>query len=194
VRKVDFFKVDMAARKRTPFQREEDLVQITRLYLQGRTQRDIAEVVGVSQGQVNHDLKLIQQRWRESSIMDMNEAKQRELARMDILEREYWAAWEQSKNERTRARQESDGKSRDGKPNVVRATMEREQRDGNPAFLAGVMSCIERRCKLLGLDAPAKAELTGKDGGALTVRIIYDDTDIDTNATQALTLAATGSA
>jgi hypothetical protein len=34
----------MAARKRTPFQREEDLVQITRLYLQGRTQRDIAEV------------------------------------------------------------------------------------------------------------------------------------------------------
>jgi transposase len=157
----------MAARKRTPFQREEDLVQITRLYLQGRTQRDIAEVVGVSQGQVNHDLKLIQQRWRESSIMDMNEAKQRELARLDELEREYWAAWEQSKNERTRARQESDGKSKDGKPNVVRATMEREQRDGNPAFLAGVMSCIERRCKLLGLDAPVKSELTGKDGGPI---------------------------
>ena len=148
----------MAARKRTPFQREEDLVQITRLYLQGRTQRDIAEVVGVSQGQVNHDLKLIQTRWRESSIMDMNEAKQRELARLDILEREYWAAWEQSKNERTRARQESDGKSKDGKPNVVRATMEREKRDGNPAFLAGVMSCIERRCKLLGLDAPVKQQ------------------------------------
>jgi hypothetical protein len=157
----------MAARKRTPFQREEDLVQITRLYLQGRTQRDIAEVVGVSQGQVNHDLKLIQTRWRESSIMDMNEAKQRELARLDELEREYWAAWEQSKNERTRARQESDGKSKDGKPNVVRATMEREQRDGNPAFLAGVMSCIERRCKLLGLDAPVKSELTGKDGGPI---------------------------
>jgi hypothetical protein len=135
--------------------------------LQGRTQRDIAEVVGVSQGQVNHDLKLIQQRWRESSIMDMNEAKQRELERLDLLEREYWAAWEQSKNERTKARQESDGKSKDGKPNVVRATMEREQRDGNPAFLAGVMSCIERRCKLLGLDAPAKAELTGKDGGPI---------------------------
>jgi hypothetical protein len=45
--------------------------------------------------------------------------------------------------------------------------MEREQRDGNPAFLAGVMSCIERRCKLLGLDAPVKSELTGKDGGPI---------------------------
>jgi DNA-binding transcriptional regulator LsrR (DeoR family) len=77
----------MAARKRTPFQREEDLVQITRLYLQGRTQRDIAEVVGVSQGQVNHDLKLIQQRWRESSIVDMNEAKQKELAHSDEVRR-----------------------------------------------------------------------------------------------------------
>jgi predicted XRE-type DNA-binding protein len=157
----------MAARKRTPFQREEDLVQITRLYLQGRTQRDIAEVVGVSQGQVNHDLKLIQQRWRESSIVDMNEAKQKELAHIDEVRREYWSAWERSKSERTKARQESDGKSKDGKPNVVRATMEREQRDGNPAFLAGVMSCIERRCKLLGLDAPVKSELTGKDGGPI---------------------------
>jgi predicted XRE-type DNA-binding protein len=161
----------MAARKRTPFQREEDLVQITRLYLQGRTQRDIAEVVGVSQGQVNHDLKLIQQRWRESSIMDMNEAKQKELARIDEVEIQFWEAWERSKNERTRARQESDGKSKDGKPNVVRATMEKEQRDGNPAFLAGVMSCIERRCKLLGLDAPAKAELTGKDGGPIKTEV-----------------------
>jgi hypothetical protein len=162
----------MAARKRTPFQREEDLVQITRLYLQGRTQRDIAEVVGVSQGQVNHDLKLIQQRWRESSIMDMNEAKQKELARIDEVEIQFWEAWERSKSERTRARQESDGKSKDGKPNVVRATMEKEQRDGNPAFLAGVMSCIERRCKLLGLDAPAKSELTGKDGGPVQVDAI----------------------
>jgi hypothetical protein len=50
--------------------------------------------------------------------------------------------------------------------------MEKEQRDGNPAFLAGVMSCIERRCKLLGLDAPAKAELTGKDGGPVQVDAI----------------------
>ncbi len=146
-------------------------MQITRLYLQGRTQRDIAEVVGVSQGQVNHDLKLIQQRWRESSIMDMNEAKQKELARIDEVEIQFWEAWERSKNERTRARQESDGKSKDGKPNVVRATMEKEQRDGNPAFLAGVMSCIERRCKLLGLDAPAKAELTGKDGGPIKTEV-----------------------
>jgi hypothetical protein len=33
--------------------------------------------------------------------------------------------------------------------------------------LAGVMSCIEKRCKLLGLDAPAKQEVTGKDGGPI---------------------------
>jgi hypothetical protein len=35
-----------------------------------------------------------------------------------------------------------------------------EERDGNPSWLAGVDKCIERRCKLLGLDAPVKTDLS----------------------------------
>ena len=36
--------------------------------------------------------------------------------------------------------------------------MEKEQRDGNPAFLQGVLNCIDRRCKLLGIDAPTRTD------------------------------------
>lgn len=184
----------MAQPKRTDFQRESDLEKVSSLYLKGWRQIDIAAEMGLSRQQISYDLKTIQQRWRESTAINLDEAKSRELARLDELERSFWAAWEQSKSERTKARQETGGKGKDGKATVTKASMEKEQRDGNPAFLQGVLSCIDRRCKLLGLDAPTKSELTGKDGAALTVRIIYDDTDIDPDATQATTLATAGSA
>ena len=184
----------MAPPKRTPFQREESLHRIASLYLQQWTQAEIAREVGLSQGMISNDLKLIQNRWREETAFNLDEAKGKELARLDALEREYWAAWERSKNERTKKRQETDGKAKDGKPNVKKLSIQMEQRDGNPAFLDGVRNCIADRRKLLGLDAPTKSELTGANGGALTVRIIYDDTDIDPDATQATTLATTGSA
>ncbi len=37
-----------------------------------------------------------------------------------------------------------------------------EQRNGNPAYLSGVQWCIDRRCKLLGLDAPIKAQINAQ--------------------------------
>jgi len=32
-----------------------------------------------------------------------------------------------------------------------------------------VLKCIERRCKLLGLDAPIRREHSGKDGGPVVI-------------------------
>lgn len=158
----------MAANTRSGFQREADYERITSLYLRGWRQADIAAELGLTQQQVSYDLRVVQKRWRESTTMDLDEAKQKELARIDELEREFWSAWESSKSERTKARQESDGtKDKEGKVVVKKSSMEKEQRDGNPAFLQGVLSCIDRRCKLLGLDAPERKELTGKDGGPI---------------------------
>jgi predicted transcriptional regulator len=157
----------MPAAKRTPVERNRDLKLTAEMYIRGKTQYEIASELGISQGQVNYDLKAIQAQWRESTTMNLDEAKGRELARLDELERTFWNAWEASKMERTKSRQETDGSKKDGKLTVKKASTEKEQRDGNPAFLAGVLSCIDRRCKLLGLDAPTKSELTGKDGGPI---------------------------
>lgn len=153
----------MAKPKRTEFQRESDLERIASLYLRGWRQSDIASEIGLSRQQVGYDLKTIQNRWRTQTTINLDEAKQRELARLDELEREYWAAWEASKGERTKARQEKNVTGA-----VTKASMEKEQRDGNPAFLAGVMTCIDRRCKLLGLDAPVKTQNIEIDLSKLT--------------------------
>ena len=160
----------MPANTRSQFQREADYERITSLYLRGWRQADIAAELGLTQQQVSYDLRTIQKRWRESTTMNLDEAKQKELSRIDELEREFWAAWESSKTERTKARQETDGtKDRSGKPIVKKSSMEKEQRDGNPAFLQGVLSCIDRRCKLLGLDAPEKSEVDLKSRVLVTV-------------------------
>lgn len=154
------------ANKRSEFQKEYDLERITTLYLRGWRQVDIAAELGLHHTQISYDIRKIQARWRESTTMNLDEAKQKELSRIDETEREFWAAWEKSKSERTKARQETSGKEK-GKAKVTKASMEKEQRDGNPAFLDGVLRCIDRRCKLLGLDAPEKKELFGKDGGPI---------------------------
>lgn len=147
----------MAAPKRTRIQRKADLPRITELYLSGHSQMEIGALLGISQAQISRDLKQVQQQWREQTTLDLDEAKQRELARIDTLERTYWDAWRLSKEERTKTRTSSKGQDKS-------ASIEKESLTGNPAYLAGVQWCIEQRCKLLGLNAPTRTEVTGKDG------------------------------
>lgn len=173
----------MAERKRSKFEREQNLERTTSLYLRGWRQVDIATELNLSREQVKYDLKDIQARWRETTTINLDEAKQRELARIDELEREYWVAWERSKGEKTKQRQETNGKDSTGKPKIVKATMEKDQMLGNPAFLTGVQWCISERCKLLGIYAPTKAELTGKDGKAIEFNEVDDEQRIARIAT-----------
>lgn len=131
----------------------QDRAEIARLYLQGKTQMEIAALVGLSQAQVSRDLKTIQEQWLASSIFDLDAAKARELARVDEVEREYWAAWSASKGEQSSSTVETGAD-----PLKPRARIVKRQAHGNPAFLAGVVTCIELRCKLLGLNAPEKSQ------------------------------------
>ncbi len=193
----------MAKRKRTDFQREADLPKIADLYRAGHTQRAISQQFGLSQGQICQDLAEIKRRWKAESVEFFTSKIEEELSKIDNLEITYWNQFDESRQDEicitvetktVTLKGDDGGDSVDLPATETKRTIKTTKRVGDRGFLTGVEWCIERRCKLLGLDAPAKSELTGKDGGALTVRIIYDDTDIDTNATQALTLAATGSA
>lgn len=143
----------MAAPKRTPTQREHDLELIAALYLRGKRQADIAKEIGVDQSQVSYDLKEIHKRWRESTLVSINEAKHRELARIDNLEVEYWNAWARSCEEKTKTRTEK------GTTGASKASVEKDQMLGNPAYLTGVLSCIEQRCKIFGLYEAAKISI-----------------------------------
>jgi len=148
----------MAAPKRTHFEREDNYVTITRLYLKGHTQQEIADELKLSRQQIGFDLKTIQKRWRESTTINIDEAKERELSRIDELERTYWEAWEKSCGQRTKTSKEATG----GENGRSRASVQTEEMLGNPAYLSGVMSCIQERSKILGIYAPEKKDVTAK--------------------------------
>jgi hypothetical protein len=132
--------------KRNTAQREADLLVIGRQSLAGHTQDEIAKHIStlrsysLSRAQIGFDLAILRKRWREESDRAIAELKARELARIGIVEREAWAAWERSKLE---------GKT-----------------PGNPRFLETLLRCFSARRELLGLDSPHRAEIHRDNGGA----------------------------
>jgi hypothetical protein len=146
---------------RSPDQILKDRAQIADLYLQGKLQVEIGALLGLSRQQIGYDLKAIRQEWLQSSLMDFNARKAEELAKLDRLEREYYAAWEASKQERqTSITEQVTGAGGD----KLKAGIRKEEQTGDPRYLAGVQWCIEQRCKILGLNAPQKIAPTTPDG------------------------------
>jgi hypothetical protein len=146
----------MTPRARTPFQREQDLAEITRRYLRGETQAAIAQVLGLSQQQISYDVGTVRKRWQKAAAADMREIKARELAKIDELERTYWEAWTRSLEETRSKTVKARGTVGAETPQLAEQVNKSEERMGNPAYLAGVQWCIERRCRLLGIDAPVE--------------------------------------
>jgi hypothetical protein len=134
---------------------------VARLYLQQRSQAEIASAVCVNQGTVSRDLKAIQAEWQQQRLDDFARGKLRELARIDQLEREYWEAWERSCQNREQTLQE---KSTTPTGDRLKAGTRSERRDGNPEFLRGVERCIEIRCRIMGAFAAVKIAPTTPDG------------------------------
>ena len=166
----------MAKRKRTDFQREADLPKMALLYRDGHTQRAIAQQFGLSQGQICQDLAEIKRRWKAESLEFFTSKVEEELSKIDNLEITYWNQFDKSRQDeiciavetKTVALKGDDGGDSVDLPAIeTKRTVKTTKRVGDRGFLAGIEWCIERRCKLLGLDAPAKSELTGKDGGPI---------------------------
>jgi len=152
-------------RKRSNFQVKQDRVKIAEQYLRGHSQSEIADKLGLTQQQISYDLQAIQAEWLKNTTMALDEYKARELAKIDHAERCYWEAWERSIEEFRSRTIKAKGIKADqkiqAKPEQAEQTIYTENRCGDPRFLDGVLKCIERRCKLLGLDAPAKVETEG---------------------------------
>lgn len=60
----------------------------------GRTQREIAGMVGVSLGTVNRDLKIIDARWRAESTRTVADHASRQLAEIARIKKFCWLNWD----------------------------------------------------------------------------------------------------
>jgi len=120
----------MGRARRTSEQIRRDRDEVMRLSVEGKTLDEIAAEVGLSVAQADRELKQINEAWKRDARQSFVTAKARALAKTAVLEREYWKAFRESQKAG-----DSDGV-------------------GEPRFLAGVMKCIERECRMMGTDPP----------------------------------------
>jgi len=162
----------MPGHKRTKKHREEQLVRIAEMHASGMPQREIATQFGLTQGQICRDLKEIYQRWAAAdSKPDLKVIRQRILAKLADLEKTYRQAWLDSlkpkeivSKKQVSIPGEATGAGANLKTSADRerneASLRTEERDGNVAFLNGILACVDRECKLRGVDAPQKLEVS----------------------------------
>ncbi len=148
--------------KRSGAQRERDFPVIAELYLQGHTQSSISKMITegkkykLSIATISKDIKHIEAKWLESTLVDFNEAKARELAKLDLAEGELWQAWHASKRPRLIKGKEGITEKRGKAPTMARGkTFERsEDRDPNPRYMDLILEVIDKRLRILGAFAP----------------------------------------
>lgn len=133
------------------------------MYLTGKPLAAIAEKTGLTRVTVSKHISSLRKEWLAESREDHADHIAKELAKLDHLEATYWDAWEKSKAAKVRI-----STKEQGDPMVlVEKLRSRENCVGQSQFLEGVRWCIDRRSKLLGLDAPERKELFG----AMTLQV-----------------------
>lgn len=120
------------------------------LYLQGKTQTETAAVlsaiygVKIDQRTVSNDLKAMREEWKVRASAMITEHIAEELAKIDALERRYNQLYWKS-------------------------TGKTGTRYGKLLYLQRVEWCVDRRCQLLGVDAPKRMAFEGAGGGPIKI-------------------------
>jgi hypothetical protein len=156
--------------KRTRGEKERDMGIITRLYLQGYNQTQIHEKINeqyplerrISLRRISYDIQEIVQEWHDSSTRELSQFRSEQLQKLDAAEREFWEAWEKSKDVKETTTTEATSGGTDESPLGRRTKVQRrrEQQVGDPRFLDGVLKVIDYRSKLLGLNEPVRVQLS----------------------------------
>lgn len=144
-----------------------------RLYLEGHSQREIADRLRVSVATVGGDLAKIRKQWLDSTLIDFDEAKAKEIAKIDAVEAELWEAWRRSckPNRVTEITEKASVLVHKKSRTTVNEPFERNQKtvlrdqSGDPRFMDGILKCVEMRLRLLG----ALKDPTGGRGVSVTV-------------------------
>lgn len=150
-------------------QKLEKMKEVSEAYLKGWSLAKIGEHVGMSDMGVKKILDKLRDLWIAHSIINFEERKARELAKIDLLEEIAYRAWQRSTEDVTNTHRRVE-KARIAKKTVddngrpafevsfepIKETKEKKvlQSPGNPRFLERVAWCIETRLKIFGLLKP----------------------------------------
>lgn len=128
---------------------------------------------------VKSDVDTLLQEWKENRLDDTEKKITSELARIDLVIREAWEMWEKSKIDYNKKRGKQHGKPTFDEKGVqigVKTSWQELSDEefracGDARYLDIIIRCIERRCKLLGLDKET-VDLNAQFGDG-TLKVVY---------------------
>lgn len=162
----------MAANTRTPLQREKDFARTEELHLRGYTSTEIAGEMGVTPEQIRQDLKKIAQQYTRSTLRNYDADLNRQLRKLDLLERSAWRFLANSEQDREiTVRRQRTRTGGDGETTVREASTRNEQRDPDSRYMTVIQWCIAERNKLLSL---YPAEEVRHSGQLSVTEIVYE--------------------
>lgn len=133
---------------------------VSRHYLEGKPQHEIAKLVNVSQMTVSNDLLAIRERHVANAERDYKTRLGEELAKLDKVEAAAWRSYERSCEDAVTMTIEKvpvsvkPKKGEDAKPSkkivVTKSIEQRKGQAGDASFLSVIDRCVEKRMKLLG--------------------------------------------
>jgi len=118
------------------------------LYIRGWNQYKIADHLGVNQATISRDLVKVRKTWQDNMSESWETHVGRELAKVDAIEAAAWEAWERSRADKLTSKVKKTTK--DGK--IQEVIRHGQSGSGDPRFLAEARHCVERRCRILGLE------------------------------------------
>lgn len=166
------------AKKRNKAEIELDKLVIAKLYLEQKTQIQIADWIkrnrpyNLSLPVISGILKALFQEWRAQAIHKIDELKARDLAKLLDIERTATEAWERSLQTSEKITHEHDeipidnkhyGNKKKPKKPIIRVSVIKENRDGDPRFLEIILKCIAQRSEILGYKPNRKIDEGGED-------------------------------
>lgn len=163
----------LAGGKRTIDQKEQDLAIVSAMLFAGKTHHEIAEhlcklhedTAWITRSNVSRDADLLLRRWRELSTCDMADAKGKELAKLDAIERKAWEFIDAVGGKTTTLYNVRRLKADRAKGTAAGHGGKKETMSVGH-WLHMIRWAAERRAKLLGLDAPLKID-TGEGEGII---------------------------
>jgi hypothetical protein len=163
----------MAAPKtKSKEQRMARVAQVSEMYLQCLSMAEIGRRLGLNASTIYKDICIAREEWRTRYADAIESHKQRELAKLDVVEIEAWRAWQRSigkyviETRKSTVIGETKAEGVDEVPGEE-ITRKTERLAGDPRFLQIIQGCIESRRKILGLDAPARQSLENPDGSGI---------------------------
>ena len=172
-RPIGLLKAEDSHLKNVKFTKTEQslvMANIVTLMARRKTNREIAEELGLSPSTVHQYQKKVREGWLERMHGTYDELRARELHEIDEVQRKAEEAYEASKGrkKRTATRSSFVGGDKDGQNRTLKAqeqnVVQLEKPEGDPRFLDIIMKCIDRRIKLMGLDEPTKFQINGGVG------------------------------